>query len=72
MNATTRDEVDRLLAEHEATRSLSADPQLAAVAAAIFIEAAFDIELGDAEIDPAVLGSAPAMRRLVLTRLGLA
>jgi hypothetical protein len=66
----TPEQVDRILGEYDFTQDLSVDSELEAVRAAVFIEDVFNIRLTDAEIDPALLGSAETMRTLVLRKLG--
>lgn len=65
-----RERVDQILPEYEAVRDPTGDPELEALKAAVFVEDAFGILLSDSEIDPRLLGSADAMRALVLRKLG--
>jgi hypothetical protein len=63
-----RDRVDQVLQEYEAFRDAAGDPEHEAVKAAIFVEDVFGITLSDAEINPELLGTPAAMRRLITGR----
>jgi hypothetical protein len=58
-----------LLDDHSWLPSRPADPSLAAVEAALFIERTFGIALSDDEICPETLGSPEAIESFVLGRL---
>ena len=64
--------VEAVLADYLDLMDPAGDPELEAVKAAIFLEDALGITLGDAEIDPAVLGRPDLVRSLVRARTGLA
>jgi hypothetical protein len=64
--------VARVLADYAALPRCDADPELAAVHAAILIEDVFGVTLSDAEIDPAVLADASAVAALVARLRGAA
>jgi hypothetical protein len=59
------DLVEQVLRDYAALHRCDADPELAAVHTAILIEDVFGVTLSDAEINPAVLGGAPAVAALV-------
>lgn len=59
------DIVEQILREYGVLRPPDARPELEAVRVAILIEDVFGVVLSDAEIDPAVLASAPAVAALV-------
>lgn len=65
------DGVDRILAEYSAQLDVSADRELAALGAAIFIEDAFDIVVPEDLLTPAELCSEAARARTVRNLLGL-
>jgi hypothetical protein len=64
-------EVRRLLADRTAVASPPSDPELAAVEVAILLEDAFDVVLGDDDIDPAVLCDPDAAAALVARLRGI-
>lgn len=65
------DGVDRILAEYLALLDVSADDELAALGAAIFIEDAFGIVVPEDLLTPAELSSEASRARTVRKLLGL-
>lgn len=66
-----RNIVEQVLKDYGALRHPDVDPELEAVCAAILLEDTFDINLSDAEIDPAVLADASAVAALVARLRGV-
>lgn len=60
--------IDRRLEELGPPRGPGGDEALALLELAIFVEESFGIALSDEDIAPEALGSAEAIRRLVLER----
>ncbi len=59
-----------MLKDFSSSPSRAADPELALVGAALFVEQTFGIELSDADICAGNLGSAAVLERFVLARTG--
>lgn len=64
----TQHRIDQILADYEAVHPASADAELEAVAAAIFLEDVFGVELTDADLTPEALGTVAAMRATLARR----
>lgn len=64
-----RVDIDSILEDYMVSHDRSGDPELDAVAAALFLEETFGITLSDADIDPSVLGTQVSMRSLVARSL---
>jgi hypothetical protein len=62
-------ELELLLADYFSLPARSADPELAVIEAALFIEQTFGINLGDDEITMDTLGTPDAIRRLVAAKM---